>query len=1531
MDKITDEELLKYLVQASERQKGSKGAAVVGNGEEENHAFYDSEIMQDLLTKAKQAAAERSEMENDAPEMEAPVAIGENGGNYDITVDDIPDEYYAMMSDDEWDALDAAEDKANKKALQQKLRDKRRKIDAQRLREEQDAKFYAHQKELQKEIDERAKRVYTSDPTKVSSSEIANSSTAPEAVPPSAPAHEAEHYTQPAVEAYEAQREMEERAAQKRRDLLDRSREEAERARAEERKAHTAQVVEDARTRQAESVGYRAKNAHLDMSSGASGYQKDDGKNPSAGENMASQPSAECQPATKWSTSETKNPSAHIEVYRVEENNKVVIKANKTEEKHVLLNGQPINIADAAAAMGNQSKATARPSEQGATASQQPVVERRDKGQTKAGNQSNTQSGQAYIDRMDTYKGVKQHTSAAKIIRPAQFVTGMPKRMIEDTIEETGNGQVADYVRTSKEAVDAVGDIAGGMYATHKAATSAYSLKGLSKEEKDTMHALTLQRTALVGKLNKELGVSGNVAAEIKTVKNVDELLKRTDISKEARLTAMQLQQNMQDIEDGTAFLTANGRALNIAYAKDKPMLKEKYSVTDVRAMNMKQLVHLAKQENVNMNTAAIAVKKTMESANITMAALGIDARSVKAEQIGLLLKSGKIDEKTAQLLSNMVAHREKGDLLGKRIAFQQRAVGKEMRKNGVGSIKRLLKNELMKQIREGGDTNMMVIADSSDGIRTAKQALRLSKAVYDKSAFNLANKRAARAIQRKATQLAEKPKQAIAKTEFGKKVISVKTKAAENEAEKQALKLKKNDLKIAKRTSRKVEKKRNFNNLKIVEKGKGALNAVSRTAAKPLRTLANTKAGRKVTGAVKTVNKLLSGGVKALGTAGKALASIIGAAVGLLSTIIIGAVVVVIVLFLSLVIFASDNDTDVATLVDSVNTYRNEAVTQDIYESFKGETDPNGHPYGYISYDENGNVVARSNNVSSGVTWNFADGVSNDTAEIISLAAVYYQQNWPSSNAFINFFDPDSKGFFTFCKDLAQYGLDVTAKESSPYSCLVHGGHIVGYRSTGDTVTIQKWAQKTVHTEHWVWSVDGNFYATFEQIPVKLQDRASYIDIGDDTIQWVKDGTQDVTVYFPTTFPAGANHESGFDLPAAAMNSVENGGSIDAGAILNGNALLLNANVFNDVPDDWFNEPGSMSGSFSVTNTAANGQTKTDTYTVTFTNAEKVMWCDGELNDGVHGHYDINITVYMTGWDSYQDPPANDELDSVDEPGTGDLEALAHYMTDHGTLTGDTLSNIQITRTIKKLNQYGQEYTTAQSSTVGTKTVTLPTPKTQEDDETANEDIPFSTWYDATGYDADGNVEWAKAFYSTNWEENYGVSEGIKCRTTGGMIWADADIEAIVSSLGSVSDARKAVVYAGLSYEGRLGYSHDKPSGGPGNVTIGTSTDCSGFIRLCYWSAGESFNAVNTVDYKSASDLQEISTSQVLPGDLWVVDPADAGGEQGHVMMYIGSGNWIECCGSNNPAYRGVVQNASIGFMSSHPSHFYRYTGFPD
>lgn len=158
---------------------------------------------------------------------------------------------------------------------------------------------------------------------------------------------------------------------------------------------------------------------------------------------------------------------------------------------------------------------------------------------------------------------------------------------------------------------------------------------------------------------------------------------------------------------------------------------------------------------------------------------------------------------------------------------------------------------------------------------------------------------------------------------------------------------------------------------------------------------------------------------------------------------ILIGAVILLFLIIVSLLgqmsgttstsVFGANRIEDIQTLVQKINDYRNAAVTEGIYQAFQNDVDPNGNPYGYDSL-----TGQRSNNLQHGVTWNYANGIYNDTAEIISLAAVYYQQDWPRSELVSAF--GDNVPFTKFCRALAAYGLDVTARESAPYSCMSYG-----------------------------------------------------------------------------------------------------------------------------------------------------------------------------------------------------------------------------------------------------------------------------------------------------------------------------------------------------------------------------------------------------------------------------------------------------------------------------------------------------------
>ena len=79
--------------------------------------------------------------------------------------------------------------------------------------------------------------------------------------------------------------------------------------------------------------------------------------------------------------------------------------------------------------------------------------------------------------------------------------------------------------------------------------------------------------------------------------------------------------------------------------------------------------------------------------------------------------------------------------------------------------------------------------------------------------------------------------------------------------------------------------------------------------------------------------------------------------------------------------VLCADRPEDIQQLVESINTYRNEAATDELRRAFRNDVDPNGNPYGYDTL-----TGQRSNNMQHGVTWSYANGIYNDTAEIIRL-----------------------------------------------------------------------------------------------------------------------------------------------------------------------------------------------------------------------------------------------------------------------------------------------------------------------------------------------------------------------------------------------------------------------------------------------------------------------------------------------------------------------------------------------------------------
>lgn len=539
-----------------------------------------------------------------------------------------------------------------------------------------------------------------------------------------------------------------------------------------------------------------------------------------------------------------------------------------------------------------------------------------------------------------------------------------------------------------------------------------------------------------------------------------------------------------------------------------------------------------------------------------------------------------------------------------------------------------------------------------------------------------------------------------------------------------------------------------------------------------------------------------------------------------------------------------------------------------------------NGNPYGYDTL-----TGQRSNNMQHGVTWSYANGIYNDTAEIISMAAVYYQQDWPSSQELASF--TDDVPFTQYCRALTAYGMEITARESAPYSCISYGGCVNGYRSEGETVTITEYRCETHtcaqgneecgHYRNGIWEWSGDH------------------EEGSSRPEWIEDGTHDVTVFFPVIFPDGATQSELCILPDDYTQVVD--GKITAENCTGSIVLDESANLYKGELNDWFYAPNERTATITVETTDGD-EVMTKDYTVTFANATAIPWCPGELHNGQYGHYDLNCTIYLTGYDRYADPET--EAPNGADGGTGTLEALAASSND-GTLT----------RTVIKQDQYGNAYAGNAVTARFTKTVTLPPGA-----------AGFKGWYE-NGTDTYGNVEWASLLYRMDWEALYGVADGIKCRSVGSALTAE-ELQTLLAGLNIDPDtARGQVVAFAISCQGHFVYG--QPSslrGGPGNASVGMNLDCSSFVQYCYWAQGLPFSAGNTAAYGRTGDLRAISSTEVQPGDLRVVYAA--GGEQGHVQMALGGGAWIECCYGY-----GVCVNMSNAWMESRGCHYFTYVGF--
>ena len=302
--------------------------------------------------------------------------------------------------------------------------------------------------------------------------------------------------------------------------------------------------------------------------------------------------------------------------------------------------------------------------------------------------------------------------------------------------------------------------------------------------------------------------------------------------------------------------------------------------------------------------------------------------------------------------------------------------------------------------------------------------------------------------------------------------------------------------------------------------------------------------------------------------------------------------------------------------------------------------------------------------------------------------------------------------------------------------------------------------------------------------------------------------------------------------------------------------------------------------------------------------------------------YYDLLRSQHKNG---HYKAPAYRVVDAIESP----LQAGAGALNYHDDFDTDTVQNaglhMAVAQTVVEGNimaaaadsafvigkQTGNILKELKDETINTKTITLPSGASG-----------FQGWY-KDGEDTYGNVEWASLLYRMDWEELYGIVDGIKCRVIGSGM-TEEELRQLFASLNiDATTARGQVVAFALSCQGKFIYA--QPSslrGGPGNPSVGINLDCSSFVQYCYWAQNLPFSAGSTAAYRNAADLVSISPSEVQPGDLRVVYAS--GGEQGHVQMALGGGAWIECCYGY-----GVAVNMSNAWMESRPCYYFRYAGF--
>ena len=1014
----------------------------------------------------------------------------------------------------------------------------------------------------------------------------------------------------------------------------------------------------------------------------------------------------------------------------------------------------------------------------------------------------------------------------------------------------------------------------------------AKAFRKFDKDQCDALKELTSERNILMANINRTLKVSGSVSPLLTSQTEIDRFLARTDISTDARKNLEKLKANFDKTARTGTWLDQNARSIDEVM---NPYDLQNLGIRSIGQLSERDLKKLIR--DFDRNSAEKLRQLANNLPNDIAEKLGVYdvklfAKRVKDGTLEQLLKEGKLQGINKELAEKILKNQSVRNMLNNRRKVMVGKRNVQLKKRGKRIGGHVVVRKASKILGESEEAGLQAVASGIHNVQNVRETARLAKNIA-KGSYKT-GKATVKIVRKSAAKIEQ----------VGQSII-----------DKQVDKMMLDRFRVKPKPKGPVSPRMLDNSAMLHKKGKKkALQAVQNAGIKI------TQAAKKVFAATKVAAKAAIEAVKAGAAAVKSIiAAIAGGGVALIIACFVVLVIVIIVLILS--VFGADDEADIQKIVDKVNTERDDVVLDSIYDAFKGETDPNGKPYGYTTLDGQ-----TSDNLLHGVTWEYADGISNNTAEIISLAAVYYQQNWPSSSDIVNLFSADDRAFFKFCRDLAGYGLDVTAQESHPYSCMHRGGCVLGYRDNGQKVEIKDY--KLTTTEH--HCTEGNTaecgYFDWWGVFQWASEHGPGNTITESKVE--EDGTHDVYVYFPNNLPDGAKQSDLTKLPDD-YTVITNGAEIDASDV-HGNLVFdaASSNLYKGTLDDWFVEPSDgLSASFTVVTKLDDEHEERDTYTVTFGGGgdsyEAIPWCPGELSDNQNGHYDLNCTVYLVGYDQYEelcihpDAPESEDV-PVDEDGikggTGTLVPLAHEINDG-----------QLTRTVTKLNQWMQPYSGGTAARY-TSTVTLPDP---EDG--------FTCWYDDNGEDKDGNVAWAKLLYSQDWEELYGVTNGIKCRSFGSK-FSDDEINEFLDGMdfSNISDARQRLVAAAIANSGQFSYSlGSKPVGGPGHVGVKGSYDCSGYVRYLFWLCGFNFDAVNTADYPGAGDLLQISASELQPGDMQVMLSTDVGGAIGHVRVFLGvSGGkalWGECVGSRGSCVN-TWTNSEAGMKNC---RYYRYTGF--